>query len=57
MKVDDFDSLILFVERLSEARAFYVDTLGLPVRFEDESSSSSVDFGTDRLASERPRSR
>ena len=36
MKVDDYDSLILFVGNLSEARAFYVGTLGLPVRFEDE---------------------
>jgi catechol 2,3-dioxygenase-like lactoylglutathione lyase family enzyme len=36
MKVDDYDSLILFVGNLDEARAFYVDTLGLPVRFEDE---------------------
>ena len=36
MNVDDFDSLILFVESLSEARKFYVDTLGLPVRFEDD---------------------
>src|SRR5271154_1193808 len=36
MNVEDFDSLILFVESLSEARAFYVDTLGLPVRYEDD---------------------
>jgi len=36
VKVDDFDSLILFVGSLDEAKAFYVDTLGLPVRFEDE---------------------
>ena len=36
MDVVDFDSLILFVGNLSEARAFYVETLGLPVRFEDD---------------------
>jgi len=36
MKVDDFDSLILYVGSLTDAKAFYVDTLGLPVRFEDE---------------------
>ena len=36
MKVDDYDSLILFVGDLSQARAFYVDILGLPVRFEDD---------------------
>lgn len=36
MEVDDYDSLILYVGDLSQARAFYVDTLGLPVRFEDE---------------------
>ena len=36
MKVEDFDSLILFVGNLSEARAFYVGTLGLAVRFEDD---------------------
>jgi|SRR5665213_1388324 len=36
MKVDDFDILILFVGNLRDARSFYADTLGLPVRFEDE---------------------
>ncbi len=36
VKVDDFDSLILYVGDLGLARAFYVDILGLPVRFEDE---------------------
>ncbi len=36
MKVDDYDSLILFVGDLSKARKFYADVLGLPVRFEDE---------------------
>jgi catechol 2,3-dioxygenase-like lactoylglutathione lyase family enzyme len=35
VKVDDYDSLILFVSDLGEAKAFYVGTLGLPVRFED----------------------
>jgi catechol 2,3-dioxygenase-like lactoylglutathione lyase family enzyme len=35
-KVDDLDSLILFVSDLGEAKAFYVDTLGLPLRFEDD---------------------
>jgi len=35
MEVDDFDSLILYVGDLSRARAFYAETLGLPVRFED----------------------
>ena len=36
MKVDDFDSLILYVGDVSQAKAFYVDMLGLPIRFEDE---------------------
>lgn len=36
MRVDDYDSLILFVGDLSKAKAFYVDILGLPVRLEDE---------------------
>jgi catechol 2,3-dioxygenase-like lactoylglutathione lyase family enzyme len=36
VKVDDYDSLILYVGDLSRARAFCADTLGLPVRFEDE---------------------
>jgi lactoylglutathione lyase len=30
------ESVILFVSDLSAARAFYVDTLGLPLLFEDE---------------------
>ena len=30
MKVDDYDSMILFVRDLCEAKAFYVGTLGLP---------------------------
>jgi catechol 2,3-dioxygenase-like lactoylglutathione lyase family enzyme len=36
MKVDDYDSVILFVGDLGNARRFYVGTLGLPIRFEDE---------------------
>ncbi len=36
MKVDDYDSLILFVGDLSKAKAFYAGSLGLPVRFEDD---------------------
>jgi predicted enzyme related to lactoylglutathione lyase len=36
MKVDDYDSLILFVGDLSAAKAFYVGTLGLPIRSEDD---------------------
>jgi catechol 2,3-dioxygenase-like lactoylglutathione lyase family enzyme len=36
MKVDDYDSLILYVGDLSEAKAFYAGSLGLPVRFEDD---------------------
>jgi len=36
VNVDAFDSLILFVGSLEEARAFYVTTLGLPVLFQDE---------------------
>lgn len=30
------ESVVLFVSDLAEARAFYVDALGLPVLFEDE---------------------
>jgi catechol 2,3-dioxygenase-like lactoylglutathione lyase family enzyme len=33
---ESFESLILFVSNLTEARRFYVDALGLPVLFEDE---------------------
>lgn len=36
MHTGDLQSVILFVADLAEARAFYVDALGLPVRFEDE---------------------
>ncbi len=36
MKVDGYDSLILYVASLSDAKDFYVTTLGLPVLFEDE---------------------
>jgi catechol 2,3-dioxygenase-like lactoylglutathione lyase family enzyme len=36
MRVGGFESLILFVSELGQARAFYVDALGLPVLFEDE---------------------
>ena len=36
MKVDDCDSLSLYVGNLSRARAFHADVLGLPIRFEGE---------------------
>jgi catechol 2,3-dioxygenase-like lactoylglutathione lyase family enzyme len=36
MNTEGLESVILFVSNLAEARAFYVDALGLPVRFEDE---------------------
>ena len=36
MKVNGYDSLILYVANLGEAKAFYVGTLGLPVLFEDD---------------------
>ena len=36
MRTEGFDSLILYVSDLAEARAFYVDALGLPLLFEDE---------------------
>jgi predicted enzyme related to lactoylglutathione lyase len=36
MRVDGYDSLILYVGDLGQAKAFYADTLGLPMRFEDE---------------------
>jgi catechol 2,3-dioxygenase-like lactoylglutathione lyase family enzyme len=36
MGAEEFESLILFVADLAEARAFYVDPLGLPVRFDDD---------------------
>ena len=35
MRVDGFESLILYVSDLHRARTFYVDLLGLPVVFED----------------------
>ena len=36
MSVPGFESLILFVSDLAASRAFYVDHLGLPVVFQDE---------------------
>jgi catechol 2,3-dioxygenase-like lactoylglutathione lyase family enzyme len=36
MRAGHFESLILFVSDLAEARAFYVGALGLPVLHEDE---------------------
>ena len=36
VNTEGLESLILFVSDLAEARAFYVDALGLPVLFEDE---------------------
>jgi len=36
MKVEGYDSLILYVGSLSEAKDFYANILGLPVLFEDE---------------------
>jgi catechol 2,3-dioxygenase-like lactoylglutathione lyase family enzyme len=36
MQTGHFDSVILYVADLSEARSFYADALGLPVLFEDE---------------------
>jgi catechol 2,3-dioxygenase-like lactoylglutathione lyase family enzyme len=36
MHTEAFESLILFVSSLQEARGFYVDSLGLPLLFEDE---------------------
>jgi catechol 2,3-dioxygenase-like lactoylglutathione lyase family enzyme len=36
VRAESFESLILFVSNLAEARAFYVDALELPVLFEDE---------------------
>jgi catechol 2,3-dioxygenase-like lactoylglutathione lyase family enzyme len=36
MRTEGFESLILYVSDLTEARAFYVDALGLAVLFEDE---------------------
>ena len=36
MRAGHFESLILYVSDLAEARAFYIGWLGLPVLFEDE---------------------
>lgn len=36
MRVEQLESLILFVSDLAAAKAFYVGGLGLPVLFEDE---------------------
>jgi hypothetical protein len=36
MRVQKFESLILYASSLSVARAFYVDYLALPATFEDE---------------------
>jgi predicted enzyme related to lactoylglutathione lyase len=36
MRVERFESLILYVSNLPTAKAFYADLLGLPVFFEDD---------------------
>jgi catechol 2,3-dioxygenase-like lactoylglutathione lyase family enzyme len=36
VRVEHFESLILFVSELAAAKAFYVGALGMPVLFEDE---------------------
>ena len=36
MRANGFESLILFVNELPKAKAFYVEALGLPVLFEDD---------------------
>lgn len=36
MRVEQLESLILFVSDLAAAKAFYVGALGMPVLFEDE---------------------
>ena len=36
MRVEELESLILYVCDLAAAKAFYVGALGLPVRYEDE---------------------
>jgi catechol 2,3-dioxygenase-like lactoylglutathione lyase family enzyme len=36
MRVEGFDSLVLFVSSLADAKGFYIDVLGLPLLFEDE---------------------
>ncbi len=36
MKVDGYESLILYVSDLDASREFYANTLGLPIQFEDE---------------------
>ena len=38
MKVDDYDSLIFYVSDLSQAKAFYADTLGFPCALRTTSS-------------------
>jgi predicted enzyme related to lactoylglutathione lyase len=36
VRAESFESLILFVSNLADAKAFYADALRLPVLFEDE---------------------
>jgi catechol 2,3-dioxygenase-like lactoylglutathione lyase family enzyme len=36
MRVENLESLILFVSDLAAAKAFYIGALGMPVLFEDE---------------------
>ncbi len=52
MRVDTFESLILYVSNLAESRAFYADLLGLSVLFEDE-IIVVVGDGTDRIVLHR----
>jgi len=52
VRVEKFESLILYVSSLATARAFYADLLGLAVLFEDE-IIAVVGNGTDRIVLHR----
>jgi len=52
VRVEKFESLILYVSSLAKARAFYADLLGLAVLFEDE-IIAVVGNGTDRIVLHR----
>ena len=55
MPIGVLASVILFVSDLAEASAFYIDALGLRVRFKDEMIVVAADHAVGRVCTQRPR--
>jgi lactoylglutathione lyase len=48
MKLKRIDPVVLFVADLERSKAFYQDTLGMPIKFDDE-ASAAFDFAGSML--------